>query len=292
MNPEANLGSILLKLRFLASRLGSLPLADWVKHEAEGYPNDATIPDYRIVGVTYTGSWSGPWGSGIQDAPIPPHLIKEFAGEKWVHHEARDSVASIEALVSNDTGNIGINAANLILLLQGKVYKGYACNAVTGIISKAAMVGVLQNVRSRVLELTIQLESEVPASAGVEVASPVLGGVDKTHVSHIVHQTIFGNLTQISASGGSQVSLNIAKGDIASVRSGLIGAGLVEAEAKEIADIIASEEPKSTDQPLGTKAAAWIAKSAGKLAGGAGKLSLSALTKVLEEAALRYFGLK
>ncbi|WP_428542906.1 hypothetical protein [Profundibacter sp.] len=43
----------MLKLRFLASRLGSDPLAEWVRFESEGYPNDAELPDYRILGVTY-----------------------------------------------------------------------------------------------------------------------------------------------------------------------------------------------------------------------------------------------
>jgi hypothetical protein len=32
-----HLGSVLLKLRLLASRLGSVPLEEWIKHESEGY---------------------------------------------------------------------------------------------------------------------------------------------------------------------------------------------------------------------------------------------------------------
>ena len=36
-----DLGSVLLKLRLLASKLGSNVLEEWVKHESEGYPQDA-----------------------------------------------------------------------------------------------------------------------------------------------------------------------------------------------------------------------------------------------------------
>ncbi len=36
----SDLGSILLKLRLLAARLGSDILEEWVKHESEGYPRD------------------------------------------------------------------------------------------------------------------------------------------------------------------------------------------------------------------------------------------------------------
>ena len=67
----ADLGSILLKLRFLASRLGSDVLEEWVKHESEGYPKDVEVPSYRIVGVSYKGTFSGPFGSGIQRPPTP-----------------------------------------------------------------------------------------------------------------------------------------------------------------------------------------------------------------------------
>ncbi|MGA8158874.1 MAG: hypothetical protein WB822_22240, partial [Rhodoplanes sp.] len=46
------IGPILLKLRFLASRLGSVVLEEWVKHESEGYPNDVEVPSYRKIGVS------------------------------------------------------------------------------------------------------------------------------------------------------------------------------------------------------------------------------------------------
>ena len=66
-----DIGPILLKLRFLASRLGSDLLEAWVKHESEGYPNEAEIPEYRKIGVSYVANFSGPFGSGLRNAPIP-----------------------------------------------------------------------------------------------------------------------------------------------------------------------------------------------------------------------------
>jgi hypothetical protein len=64
------IGPILLKLRFLASRLGSNVLEEWVKHESEGYPPEVILPSYRKAPVSYVGSFSGPLGSGIRNAPI------------------------------------------------------------------------------------------------------------------------------------------------------------------------------------------------------------------------------
>jgi hypothetical protein len=44
----ADLGPILLRLRLLAARIGSQPLAEWVRHESEGYPRDAELPDFAL----------------------------------------------------------------------------------------------------------------------------------------------------------------------------------------------------------------------------------------------------
>lgn len=130
----SDLGPILLKLRLLAARIGSQPLAEWVRHESEGYARDAHLPDYRFIPVSYSASFSGPFGSGINNAPISPSIVKKIAGEHWVRYQMRESIAAVDDLLANAEagGDLGINAADLILLFQGKVYPDYACNAVKG----------------------------------------------------------------------------------------------------------------------------------------------------------------
>jgi hypothetical protein len=290
MNSDAKLGPILLKLRFLASRLGSDPLADWVKHESEGYPKDVEVPDYRIVGVTYKGTWSGPWGSGIQNAPIPSHVIGEYAGEGWVRHKVRESIAAVEELAGQD--HLGIDASNLILVLQGKVYPDWACNSVTGSIASSEMAEITQVVRSRVLELTLELEKSVPEAGEVSVShTPIKEGTNE-QVTQIFNQTVYGNLNHVDASGNAQVSLTINQGDVQGMTSELVKAGIPEDAAKEFTDIVASETPGSVEQPLGPKAVEWLAQNIKKVAGGTWKIGVGVFAKVLEEAALRYYGLK
>ena len=46
---KTDLGSVLLKFRLLASRLGSDYIEEWVKHESEDYPTDIEVPSYRVV---------------------------------------------------------------------------------------------------------------------------------------------------------------------------------------------------------------------------------------------------
>lgn len=225
LNEGADLGPILLKVRLLAARLGSQPLADWVKYESEGYPTESAVPDYRIIPVTYTGTFSGPFGSGINNAPIPSLLIEKFAGEKWTHYEMRQSIAAVDHLlasVAKGNGGLSLDASNLILRLQGELYPGYACNSVAGSVSAAALAEMRHSVRGRILELTIELEKSVPEAASIALGKAPVETIGKAEqVTQISQHIIYGNVTSISASGGAEVNVAVGAGDLAGLQSAL-----------------------------------------------------------------------
>jgi hypothetical protein len=292
----ASLGPILLKLRLLAARIGSQPLAEWVKHESEGYPPDAELPAYRFVPVSYTATFSGPFGSGINNAPISPYLIEKIAGKRWVRHEVRESIAAIDDLLASSEkgGDLGLNAADLILMLQGKVYADYACNAVNGRISRSSLAAIRHSVQSRVLELTLELEKLVPDAAKVVVGPPVIpSGPSAAAATQITQQIIYGNVTSIAATGdGAVFQIAVAPHDSSSLSSFLVESGMDEADARELAAIAASETPESAAEPMGPKVRNWVLENLKKAASGTWKMGLSVATDVIKEALLKYYGLK
>lgn len=293
----AHLGPALLKLRLLAARLGSEPLEEWIKHESEGYPRDSEIPSYRVVGVSYRGTFSGPFNSGISNAQIPGQLVEKFAGKQWIKHEIRDGIAAIDELVRSSAeggGTLGVDASNLILLLQGKVYADYACNGIQGTISRAALTELQYAVRSRILELTLELEKSIPAATDITFGSSELSEkLNSDKVNQISRQIIYGNVTTISSSGvGSQINVSNSEGDNKAFIEYLVKAGIPKDDASELADIVAVEQPSSTEELLGAKAKTWLVKNIRKAADGTWKIGVSAATKILTEAALKYYGLK
>ncbi|MDF1727364.1 MAG: hypothetical protein P1U53_06410, partial [Sulfitobacter sp.] len=58
LDENASVGPMLLKLRFLAAKLDADILEEWVQHEAEGYPDDVDVPEYRQASITCTGSFA------------------------------------------------------------------------------------------------------------------------------------------------------------------------------------------------------------------------------------------
>lgn len=291
---SSDLGSILLKLRLLAARLGSDVLEEWVKHESEGYPKEVEVPAYRIVGVSYKGMFSGPYGSGIKNAQIPPYLIEKFAGDSWTNYEIRESISAVDELVksSAESGSLGIDASNLILLLQGKIYEGYACNDISGTISRTSLSEIQQSVRSRILELTLELEKSIPAAAHITFGAPKSEETNSEKVQQISQQIIYGNVTTAVAGGhGSQVSVVVNERDKDSLIQYLKESGLPEDDATSLAEVLESEKPESLEEPFGAKAKDWIASNIKKAVNGTWKMGVSVATSVITEAAKKYYGL-
>ena len=62
---------VLRKAKILAARLRHEPFKVWVEHELNGYPSKEAIPAYRILQVHSVATFSGPFGRGLRNVPIP-----------------------------------------------------------------------------------------------------------------------------------------------------------------------------------------------------------------------------
>ena len=135
---------------------------------------------------------------------------------------------------------MGINASNLILLLQGKIYEDYACNDISGNISVVSLSEISQAVRNRVLELTIEFEKSIPAAAHITFGTQ---GMDKDNASkaqQITQQIIYGNVGN-AISGGSESTINVSiqSHNKESVANYLKDSGISEEDARDFSLIVA-----------------------------------------------------
>ncbi len=289
---NSNLGSILLQLRLLAARLGSDILEEWVKYESEGYPTDVDVPSYRVVQVTYRGTFLGPFGSEIRNARIPPYLIEKYAGENWIKYEIRESIGAIDEIIKKNSDGrlLGIDASNLILLLQGKIYERYACNDVSGQISSTSFYEIQQAVRSKILELTLELERSVPVAMHVSFGKSITNNTEAEKVQKISQQIFYGNVS--AAIADANIAVKIVEKNRDSFVSYLVKMGIPEVDASELAEIMETEEPTSSDEPFGKEAKDWIAANLKNAAKGTWSIGVSLAKRVLTEAALKYYGFK
>ena len=285
-----SIASTLLKLRLLAAKLGSDELTEWIKYEAEGYPQDAVIPTYRVVPISFTGTFQGPFGGSLQNVPIPPLLIKEFAGKDWITSRIRESVAAVENMASQKNG-ISLDFSNLIIPLRGKIYPDYNPVEIVGFISQTSLIEMSNAIRNRLLEITIEIAKKIPGAKGVELASI---SISPEVTTQIFNQTVHGNITHIQSTGAdANIQVTINKHDLESLKTGLLRSGLSEEESEEVAKLISEQEPSDqVNTGFNDGIRKWLADRIASGFDAAFKGGISALIKVVQEAAMQYWGLK
>lgn len=291
---SVSISDLLLKTQLLAAKAKSDSLAEWVKYESEGYPNGVTIPSYRILSVTYVGTFSGPFGSMLKNAPLPSMLISEIIGDDWNTFSVGSSISEIEALANSGQPHLSTgNAANLIPLLHG-VFEGYGCAEVTGRLSTPSLVAIQHTVRSKILSLTLELEEEFPESANISTLKPLLGFSKEITegVERMTKKIVYGNNTEFHTSGDrNKIAVNVSTGNIGDISEAFKTAGVPDKDANEIAKIISNEQPARDGEPLGANAQKWLAKSISKAADGTWNIGTSTLAGLLTAVAAKFYGI-
>ena len=101
---EVSVSTLLRKVKVVAARLGTIHLEQWVDFELNGYPKDFELPDYRAKRFAEVkGHFSGPAGSGLQNALIPPSAFPQDMQDGYLFHISwPQAIAELERLASLD----------------------------------------------------------------------------------------------------------------------------------------------------------------------------------------------
>jgi hypothetical protein len=149
---------LLRKCKVLAARLGSQPLEDWLIWESNGYPDDINVPDYRIWPLQVKGHFSGPFGSGMRDAPIPIICLPEKSKDSYRNYKCQQSIASVEqAIKKAESDTVYVPTGDLAVALGSHVYKGYNCVQAWAEFGTGNLVELLNAVRNRILDFSLHL---------------------------------------------------------------------------------------------------------------------------------------
>lgn len=196
--------SLLRKCMILAARLGNKELNLWVEKELNGYTDPIDLPAYRKVPVESRGSFVSPFGHQIKNVPISLlHIPEKFRDHFKYAYLARPISAYMSLIAPPGHENPQEYwPADVLSLLNNKVYQDMSCVEAYKVIPFPAVVGMIDTVRNRVLNFSLQIESETP-NAGEDPIGP--NAVPSEKVSQIFHTVIMGDNQNI-AIGSSNVS--------------------------------------------------------------------------------------
>lgn len=292
VDANSDLGTLLRKCKVLAARLGSEQLESWLLWESNGYPDDIKVPEYRVWSLEVKGHFSGPFGSGLENAPIPIACLPQKVREHYTHYECRQSIASIEAMLGKDeNGILQVGTGDLSLALGKKVYTGQNCIQTWAEFSINNLHELLNVVRNRILDFALVLWKEEP-SAG-EIATKSTSAIDSSRVTQIFNTTIYGGSAHlVGTAKDSTIAVTIiGTKDFPSLERILRENEVGEDDIVELKSALDAEPELSSNQSFGPRVASWIAQMIKKAAEGSWGAGVGAAGSLLGQAIAKYYGL-
>lgn len=173
LDPKVPLADTLRKLVALGGEVGSTELRQWASLELRGYGNtEVELPDYRkSPAVIQINGFNG--AMQITGQQISPRSLPEFA-QKQVGEEVllRHSVAEIEAMLQGaeaEGGSIKLSmtmSQDLVAVMNQE--NGQPLARITALywsLSAPAIVGVLDHVRTTLVELVAEMRAGMRVGA-------------------------------------------------------------------------------------------------------------------------------
>ncbi|MEM1027921.1 MAG: hypothetical protein AAGJ38_07535 [Planctomycetota bacterium] len=282
---------LLRKSLMVARKLKLNDIMAWIKCELEGYPTDSEIPEYRIIdsSIVVMNPYHG----------IQPVIIADAKAEKWLNkgHRLGSSVGSIvrilerERSATNSTGPTFPLTPEQTDFIIREACDGLPLKPVRRV-SVSAIENILDQVRTRILNWTLDLEEQEILGFGLvftkEEKSAAQSVVNNFHGVGNVQQ-VGGNMTHSTVNQSTNVV--VKKGDLPSLIEHLRSHGVGESDLDELKNAIEQDPTPDQGGNFGPKVAAWIGGMMTKAANGMWDIAAGAAGGVLAQGISTYYGL-
>jgi hypothetical protein len=248
------LGNVMRLCLRLGRLLNNQKLSDWAKAEAGGYESKSSLPDYRIFETHVQGTFLGPFGSSLQNLSIPQFVIDEAHRDSLFKVYMMQPVGELEQLARGreDTNRITIpwSGDTILYYQQKEIYQGYALNAAWQVLTTTIIAGVLEDIRTRVVEFVLEIEEEL----GIDIMNydnnkKPLEATAQEKVGQIFNMTINGGSNFAVGNSGTtnQQAIQVQPGDLKGLKERLAQLGVTEDLLDDLDTALAkdadSEEP-------------------------------------------------
>ena len=195
VDPTYRLTDVLRLCKVLASRLKHSGFQDWVDQELNGYRDDGPVPDYRkLENLSCRGHFFGSFGREIRNVPIPTLSLPEEWRRPTSTKHVRSNVSFLERVVDDATSSNQANLraewdANVLSILGGDILESLVLGQAWTDIPAAAFVAILDTVKNRVLDFTIELDAnllnpEKGELAGNKISSQTVANIFQNCIWH------------------------------------------------------------------------------------------------------------
>ncbi len=295
VDSTTRVNELLRKCTLLAARLGNSEFKIWVENELNGYPDNESLPPYRVLHTHSCGHFAGPFGSGLRGVTIPEGCLP-----KKYHNLARivyisQPISSLESLIADSESGEGTLKVpwpgDLIALVGREIYSGMQCYAAWREVPRNVVIGVVDTIRNRVLRFAIEIEAQSPDAGEAPLNNPPL---PQERVSSVYHTVVIGNLGSVGSVAGDVVQTQVTvvpTGDMAALKSQLRSVGVEEKDIRELELALKDDGGKRKKIAPGPRTAGWLGRMAMKSSTGLVKAGTTVATGIVSKLIAQYLGL-
>jgi hypothetical protein len=287
---NGSLNGALLKTKVLLHSIGKKDLATWVTNELKGYPDEQSIPEYRIVSAevrcnTASYTWQQ---TGVL---LPLGHLTEDQRRSFTVSRCVMSISSIEAAANKRLENtqhklIRSLPPEFTHLFDEVTPEGVNILSLWCEFNMIEIAAILTEVRSRLLDFALELRDVV----GIETPEADLANkVANVDTAKMFGTSIFGDGNTIIIGSQNVQAITNQKDDI----EGLIGAigqlGFQQAQLTELREAVAEDQAagKVPDVSEG-KTGTWFGKALKEAGKGVVKAGVDVVSAVIVKALKAY----
>ena len=282
------IGTLLRKCLVLQQQVKNEKFRAWLDRELDGYDQMEELPPYRVFNCVNKGLFFG-IAMRLNDQPIPVHVMEEkdrkliekvYLHQPAASYEGRPDTSSDAALPWNPS---------LTTKYQTKFFRDsdLVLNRAWQEIPGSVLVGLLEQIRTRVLRFALELKDNLPPNvADPQQVSPAV--VERSVVNNIYGGNI---LIASHAENISQMAhTTIALGDLEGLKRALSTLGVTDEGLKKLeADIKADE---TNGQPsIGPRIKGWLASIGQYLGKEGAKVGTDVMKKLATKWILQHYGM-
>jgi hypothetical protein len=287
---KTSLSDGLLKTKVLMHKLGQKEFAEWVRRELEGYPRDAKLPDYRMLHAGLYGNFSN-IAYQYTKQTLPTGHLSEKERKLFTELDMRESIAALTQLAGAESGLLRREfPPESFHLLEKALQPGTHISSVWGQVGTGAVINILTQVRSRLLDFVLDLREKVgdnPSDAAVRE----VGEMPET--TKAFSQAIYGNnnVSTIVVGNENRVKVEVKAGDFSALEALLRKHGIEEADTNALHAAIDEDAKAGRDgEGFGPRVKTWIREMMGKVVEGSWAIELGIAGNLLTDALKAYYG--
>jgi AbiTii-like protein len=290
VDSNQRLSVLLRKCLLLAYELKNDRLKSWANQELNGYPSSDSLPEYRIIRAGAYGHLLGPLQAEMHNYPIPSVVLEEKLRVFALKVYLRQAVSAYEDAVEREGDVLRFDwPADMVAYYQQRFVDGYALVSAWQAIPKASLVELLDTIRSRTLNMALEIKDEL---GGVATDLRDISASEGEKIQQTIVNNIYGG-TNYFASGESQmtatttVQTTISVGNRQELDAALLTSGLAESDLQKLTQAVQADG----NRKIGSKVTAWIRANAPQVVAGGVKIRTTIGGELLAEYLKQYFGL-